>query len=63
MSEMKDPTPLSIAQSQIVALQSRQYALEQKINDLITLLAYYCNEPADTALRDHLDELKARNLL
>ena len=36
--EMQDPTALSIAQSQIVALQSQVYALERKINDLIDTL-------------------------
>jgi hypothetical protein len=37
IQDMLDPTPLSVAQSQIVALQSKLYALERKVNDLINI--------------------------
>lgn len=55
--EMQDPTPLSVAQSQIVALQSKLYALECKVNDLIDAL------PMSKATWDRVKPIKQRKLL
>lgn len=57
MTELTDPTPLSIAQSQIVALQSRQHQLEVKLNDLIHIVkGNYGTEEAQYLLLTELEQ-------
>jgi hypothetical protein len=64
--EMQDPTPLSIAQSQIVALQSQLHALDRKVNDLIDIVQKHDIEDdhrGNVTMFGSLSELKKRNLL